>query len=59
MRSFKKLDRLLMFFSGFARAERAEVFPPTSFSVRLSGVQPVFAGFQFPNHTVEQAGFLP
>jgi len=44
------LNRAFVFLRRSLAVERAEIFSFTGSRIFLAGIQPIFAGFQFPNH---------
>jgi hypothetical protein len=44
------LNRVFMFLRRSLAVERAEIFPFARFRIFPTGIQPILAGFQFPNH---------
>ena len=44
------LNRAFVFFRGSLAFERAEIFSFARSRIFLAGIQPILAGFQFPNH---------
>jgi len=47
----EELYRPFVLFSRFTGGERTEVFAPAGARIPFSRVEPVFAGFQFSDHT--------
>lgn len=50
MLPLEELDFPLVLFRCLACPERTQVASPAGFRVYLSGVEAVFAGFEFPDH---------
>jgi hypothetical protein len=48
---FKELHFALVSFCGLARFERTQIAPFAGLSAFLPGIEPVFTGFQFSNHS--------
>ena len=46
------LNRAFAFLRRSLAVERAEIFSFARARIFLAGIQPIFAGFQFPNHEV-------
>jgi hypothetical protein len=49
---FEILNRLFVFLRGSLRVERPEISPFSCLRIFLLRIQPIFAGFQFPDHVV-------
>jgi hypothetical protein len=47
---FEILNRALVFLRRSLAVERAEIFSFARCRIFLAGIQPIFAGLQFPNH---------
>jgi len=47
---FEILNRAFMFLRRSLAVERAEIFSFGRSGIFLAGIQPILAGFQFPNH---------
>jgi hypothetical protein len=50
------LNRALVFLRRSLAVERAEIFPFACSRIFPAGIQPILAGFQFPNHNDSSAG---
>ena len=48
--SLEILNRAFVFLRRCLAVERTEIFSFARFRILLAGIQPIFAGFQFPNH---------
>jgi hypothetical protein len=62
MRSVRALEELhgaLMFLGCLARAKGTQVSSLAGLLIFLSRIQPIFPGFQFPNHAYNDAIALP
>ena len=55
---FEKLNRAFVFLRCSLAAERAEIFSFARSLIFLAGIQPILAGFQFPNHEDFLGGLL-
>jgi hypothetical protein len=52
------LNRSFVFLRRSFAVERAEIFSFARSLILLAGIQPIFAGFQFPNHEDFLGGLL-
>ena len=55
---FEILNRALVFLRRSLAVERAEIFSFARSLIFLAGIQPILAGFQFPNHSDLLGGLL-
>lgn len=55
--SLEELHRAFMRLGGFGRLKGAQVSPFAAFRVLLTGIEAIFAGFEFANHV--RSGSIP
>ena len=59
MRSLEELYGALMLFGCLARVERTQVSALSGLGIQFLGIQTVFPGLEFSDHTPEGAGIVP